>query len=140
MRRSSIDIIAQGPGGLGDRMQRLMDRLPPGPVVIIGSDIPTIGRGDIASAFRVLGRTDAVFGPADDGGYWLVGLRRTPRILRLFAGVRWSSAHALADTVRNVDGDEVSLLSTMADIDDEAGYLRWRGGHRASYNRPGCRR
>jgi rSAM/selenodomain-associated transferase 1 len=140
MRDISIDIIAQGPGGLGDRMQRLMDRLPPGPVVIIGSDIPTIGRGDIASAFRVLGRTDAVFGPADDGGYWLVGLRRTPRILRLFAGVRWSSAHALADTARNVDGDEVSLLSTMADIDDEAGYLRWRRGHGASYNRPGCRR
>ena len=118
--------VGQGTGGLGERMQRLMDRLPPGPVVIVGSDIPGIGRRDIAAAFRALGAGDAVFGPAEDGGYWLVGQRRTPRILRLFAGVRWSSEHTLADTLRNLEGGQVAHLRMIADVDDEAAYLRWR--------------
>jgi uncharacterized protein len=123
-----IAVMAQGPGGLGERMQRVMDGLPPGPVVIVGSDIPGIGRGDVAAAFRALGGHDAVFGPAEDGGYWLVGQRRIPRTLRLFEGVRWSSAEALRDTLANLAGRKVALLRTMGDLDGEADYLRWRRG------------
>ena len=52
--------------------------LPPGPVVVIGSDIPGITARHIAEAFRLLGRHAFVFGPARDGGYWLVGARRRP--------------------------------------------------------------
>jgi rSAM/selenodomain-associated transferase 1 len=89
----------QGTGDLGRRMARTFRRLPPGPAVIIGSDIPAIRPAHIAAAFKALGRHHAVFGPAEDGGYWLVGLRRRPSLPRtLFAGVRWSSADALADT------------------------------------------
>jgi hypothetical protein len=123
-----VAVARQGPGGLGERMQRLMDRLPPGPVVIVGSDIPGIGRRDIAAAFGALKSSDAVFGPACDGGYWLVGQRRTPRTLRLFEGVRWSSGHTLADTLANLKGRKLSLLRTISDIDGEADYLRWRRG------------
>jgi uncharacterized protein len=123
-----IAVVPQGPGGLGERMQRVMDGLPPGPVVIVGSDIPGIGRGDVAAAFRALGGNDAVLGPADDGGYWLVGQRRVPRKLRLFEGVRWSSAETLGDTIANLEGRRVALLRTMGDLDGEADYLRWRGG------------
>src|SRR4051812_39605323 len=72
----------QGAGDLGERMRRPMRRppvgLPPGPVVVIGSDIPGIRRHHIAEAFRVLGSHSFVFGPARDGGYWLVGARRRP--------------------------------------------------------------
>jgi uncharacterized protein len=121
-------VMAQGPGGLGERMQRVMDDLPPGPVVIVGSDIPGIGRGDVAAAFRALGGSDAVLGPADDGGYWLVGQRRVPRVLRLFEGVRWSSEETLADTIANLEGRKVTLLRTMGDLDGETDYLRWRRG------------
>ena len=128
MAARGIAVIPQGPGGLGERMQRVMDELPPGPVVIVGSDIPGIGRGDVAAAFRALGGNDAVFGPADDGGYWLVGQRRTPRVLRLFGGVRWSCAETLEDTLGNLKGRKVSLLRTMGDLDGEADYLRWRRG------------
>ena len=96
--------IAQGRGDLGRRMQRLMQRMPPGPVAIVGTDVPGITPTLIAQAFRRLGRHDAVFGPAADGGYWLVGMRRRPRLLRPFAGVRWSSEHALADTLANLSG------------------------------------
>jgi uncharacterized protein len=128
VRGRGIAVVPQGPGGLGERMQRVMDVLPPGPVVIVGSDIPGIGRGDVAAAFRALGGHDAVLGPADDGGYWLVGQRRIPRTLRLFEGVRWSSEETLGDTIANLEGRKVSLLRTMGDLDGEADYLRWRRG------------
>jgi uncharacterized protein len=128
MEARGIAVIQQGPGGLGTRMQRVMDDLPPGPVVIVGSDIPEIGRGDVAAAFRALGGHDAVLGPAEDGGYWLVGQRRVPRVLRLFENVRWSNAETLGDTIANLEGRKVSLLRTLGDLDGEADYLRWRRG------------
>jgi len=123
-----VVVRPQGPGGLGQRMQRVMDHMPPGPVVIIGSDIPSLSRGDIAAAFRALGDSDAVLGPAEDGGYWLVGQRRLPRVLRLFGGVRWSSPHTLDDTQANLKGRKPAHLRWMADIDGEADYLSWRRG------------
>lgn len=119
----------QGGGGLGERMQRIMKRARPGPVVIVGTDIPTITAPDIAAAFRALGHADAVFGPAGDGGYWLVGLRRAPRVLAIFGGVRWSSAHALADTKANLAGRVVAEVSVLNDVDGAADLARERGRH-----------
>lgn len=118
--------IAQGSGDLGARMQRVFDRLPPGPAVIIGSDIPDLGACHVAEAFRRLGRCDAILGPAEDGGYWLVGLRRRPAIARIFAGVRWSSRYALADTLANSRGLKVGFLEKLADVDTAAEWQRWR--------------
>ncbi|GJD48067.1 Phosphoenolpyruvate guanylyltransferase [Methylobacterium crusticola] len=117
----------QGGGDLGARMQRLVADGPPGPVVIVGSDIPGIRAADIAAAFRVLGRREAAFGPAEDGGYWLVGARRRPRRPDFFRDVRWSSPHALADTLRNLAAP-AGFVRSRADVDDEAGWRRWRRG------------
>ncbi len=94
--------ISQGEGGLGQRMQSLFDRMPPGPVVIVGSDIPAVRPAHIARAFDLLGSADAVFGPATDGGYWLVGLKRSVRQLVPFEGVPWSTEETLAATVANL--------------------------------------
>jgi glycosyltransferase A (GT-A) superfamily protein (DUF2064 family) len=103
-------------------MQRIFDRLPPGPALIVGTDVPGITPSHIAHAFHLLGRHDAVFGPAADGGYWLVGLKRRPRVLRIFAGVRWSSPHALADTLANLRGRwSVAFIATLNDVDDVNG-------------------
>ena len=55
---------AQGPGDVGARMGRLMAAMPPGPVVIVGSDIPALRPCHVAAAFRALGNHDAVLGPA----------------------------------------------------------------------------
>jgi rSAM/selenodomain-associated transferase 1 len=116
--------IGQGSGDLGRRMARPLGRrapgrLPPGPVVIVGSDIPDLGRRHALAAFAALGRADLVFGPAEDGGYWLVGLSARARILDPFRGVRWSTAHALADTRANLDGRwRVALLERLADLDE----------------------
>jgi glycosyltransferase A (GT-A) superfamily protein (DUF2064 family) len=87
--------------------------------VLVGSDIPGLSRDDIAAAFRALGRADAVFGPAEDGGYWLVGLGPR-RPARPFAAVRWSTRYALADTLTNFAGRRVALLRTLRDVDTAA--------------------
>ena len=113
-------VLAQGQGDLGKRMGRLFETLPPGPVVIVGSDIPGITPEHVFKAFQSLGAHDWVFGPAADGGYWLVGARRRPVIRTPFDGVRWSSPHALADTLANLNGRKVAFVETLRDVDDGA--------------------
>ena len=119
--------IPQGQGDLGERMQRAFRHLPPGPVVLIGSDIPAIRSHHIRAAFKALGSADAVFGPATDGGYWLVGLRRRPKLLSPFQDVRWSSEHALADTLSNLNGMHVSRVATLQDVDHATDLATTRG-------------
>ena len=118
--------IPQGDGDLGARMARVMAMLPPGPVVIVGTDTPAIRTAHIQNAFRLLGDHDAVFGPATDGGYWLAGLKRRPTVPRIFENVRWSTEHALADTLENFKpGHRIALLDQLEDVDDGASYARW---------------
>lgn len=117
--------LKQGSGDLGARMEGPMRRLAPGPVVIVGTDIPDLGRRHVAAAFRALGKHDAVFGPAVDGGYWLVGLKRRPVVPPLFRRVRWSSEHALADTLAGLPkGFRIAFLETLEDVDDGASWSR----------------
>lgn len=113
-----VSVVPQGGGDLGARMDRVMQTRPPGPVVIVGSDIVGITRADIADAFARLGEADAVFGPALDGGYWLVGLKRRPHVPRAFEGVRWSSSATLADTLENLAGCKVAMLGEKRDVDE----------------------
>ena len=108
----------QGRGDLGDRMGRLMRSMPPGPVLIVGGDIPGLDAPHVARAFALLGRHDAVFGPATDGGYWGVGLRRSAGVpATLFRGVRWSTEHALSDTLSTLPGLRIAMADRLADVD-----------------------
>jgi rSAM/selenodomain-associated transferase 1 len=109
--------LAQGHGDLGARMRRALARHRR--AVLVGSDIPGLAGADIAAAFRALGRADAVFGPAEDGGYWLVGLGPR-RPARPFAAVRWSTAETLSDTLANFAGRRVALLRVLRDVDTAA--------------------
>lgn len=107
----------QGAGHLGRRMVRMMRRAG-GPVCVIGADIPDITRAEIARAFAALGQNEIVFGPAPDGGYWLIGARRGGALPRAaLDGVRWSTAHALADSCAALRGRRIALVSTLADVD-----------------------
>ena len=111
----------QGKGNLGDRMGAILRHAPSGPVLIIGADIPEIAPVHIERAFRKLGSHDAVFGPAPDGGYWLVGLKRSKSVPPgLFEGVRWSSAHALKDTLLTLPDYSVGFVDTLSDVDTVA--------------------
>ena len=119
--------LPQGRGDLGRRMAQPLAALPPGPVAIVGTDIPDLAKPHIAAAFAALCSHNAVFGPAPDGGYWLAGFRRRPALLDPFAGVRWSSEHALDDTLANLPRTaRVAFLETLRDIDTPADYAAWR--------------
>ncbi|WP_093323531.1 TIGR04282 family arsenosugar biosynthesis glycosyltransferase [Shimia haliotis] len=121
--------IPQGRGDLGDRMGRILREMPPGPVCIVGADIPGISRSHIDTAFRQLGNHEAVFGPAPDGGYWLVGLKRSaPPPRGLFENVRWSTEHALADTVATLTGHRIGTIATLSDVDTVQDLQALRGG------------
>ena len=120
---------------LGARMAHALAAAPPGPAILIGSDVPGISPHQIARAFHALGVVDAVFGPARDGGYWLVGVREKGLLRGVFRNVRWSSEHALADTIANLPaGRRHALVDTLEDIDDAQSWRRWRGRVRAVPN------
>jgi rSAM/selenodomain-associated transferase 1 len=118
-------VVGQGRGDLGERMRRALAACPPGPAVLIGADIPGVAAAHIAAAFRLLGRYDLVFGPAEDGGFWLVGARRSAALPPLFGAVRWSGPQALADVLANLPPRvSVGLAARLADVDDGAAYRR----------------
>ena len=99
---------------------RLLRAFSPGPVCLIGADVPGIETRHIAEAFAALGPNEAVIGPAPDGGYWLIGLRVLRVPPRLFAGVRWSTRHALADTLVSLGDLRVAQVATLRDVDKAA--------------------
>ncbi|MDG1083316.1 MAG: TIGR04282 family arsenosugar biosynthesis glycosyltransferase [Planktotalea sp.] len=110
--------VAQGRGDLGHRMSRLLRGLPNGLVCIIGADIPDITRPRIAEAFNALGNHEAVFGPAPDGGYWLIGMKRArPPRADILTDVRWSSEHALTDSARSLGDVSIAYVATLRDVD-----------------------
>lgn len=120
----------QGGGDLGQRMQKVIDDLSPGPVVIIGSDIPGITREHISQAFHAIGHADIVVGPSPDGGYWLIGFKRRPKVPRVFRGVRWSHPKTMEDTLQNAAGMRVAKLGVLEDVDEAhelAGFAGWSG-------------
>lgn len=104
-----------------------MRKLPPGPVCIVGTDIPGIRATDVRRAFRELGRNDAVFGPAEDGGFWLVGLRRRPRVFWPYANVAWSRGDTLASVLANLNGRRVAQIALHSDVDNRHDLARVSG-------------
>lgn len=110
--------MAQGPGDLGTRMACAFKAAYSGPAIIIGADAPGLRARHLRQAFRALGRADAVFGPAEDGGYWLIGLSRRRAAPDLFKNVRWSTKHALADTLKTLPRYyRTEMLESLQDID-----------------------
>ena len=109
----------QGGGDLGARMARAFAHAPPGPAIIVGADAPGLRTRHIRSAFKALHGADAVFGPAADGGYWLIGLARRRPAPDLFAGVRWSTKFALSDTQKTLPPAlKTVMLDRLTDIDE----------------------
>lgn len=122
---AGVRVIGQGRGDLGRRMSRALR--PYRVAALMGCDIPDARASDMRAAFRGLGVADAVFGPAADGGFWLIALGpRRPAVL--FGAARWSTEHALADTLRQFSHHRVGFIRSLADIDTVADYNR----HRAS--------
>jgi hypothetical protein len=121
---SEFRIIRQQGKDLGERLEnafRRLLRLHPR-CVIIGTDSPLIPSRTLRQALRELQACESVLGPCPDGGYYLIALRRTvsPGMLRgIFRRVRWSTAFAFRDTLRNLlrRGLSCSVLAECADVD-----------------------
>ncbi len=111
---------------LGDRMKMAFDRELPSAdrVVIIGSDCLDIHTTHLSTAFAALENHDIVIGPADDGGYYLLGMKeRHPMV---FDNKSWSQPSLLEETIDALRKVQKSyfLLETLSDIDTWDDYLR----------------
>lgn len=131
-----FDLLLQRGADLGERLDHaLAHYLGRGyeQVVIMNSDGPTLPADHLRQAFELLAdHVDVVLGPSDDGGYYLIGLRKpAPRVLR---EVRMSTPHVLADTLRitREDNLRVALLPPWYDVDDQASLQRLIAELRAS--------
>jgi len=132
--RVGLRWVGQGRGSLGLRMQRQINRaIREGAksVVLIGSDLPRLESADLAAGFAGLGAAagdgcDLVLGPADDGGYWLIGLYQSQP--SLLAGIPWGSDQVMGCTLERAErlGLDVGLLATRSDLDWPRDLLPWR--------------
>lgn len=109
----------QSEGGLGVRMTEafaecLQDA---DEACIVGTDILNIDQSTVQAAFDALTHNDVVFGPAMDGGYYLVAMRAPHP--RLFEGIPWSTENVLTETLARAseDGVRVTLLEPKTDVD-----------------------
>lgn len=122
-----IPVAVQGSGDLGLRMARALDCYPDENRVLIGGDIPDIHTQDLAAAFAQLQNRKAVFGPAEDGGFWLVGLQAGFRPRHLFRAVGWSRPDSLQSSLATLPpGTPIAFVRTLNDIDSIDDYRRHR--------------
>jgi rSAM/selenodomain-associated transferase 1 len=113
---------------LGERMANAFARsfeLGMDKVVLIGTDCPTLQSEQFNQAFEALTHSDLVLGPATDGGYYLIGMKR--RADYLFEGINWSTAEVLSQTlgVATAHGLHFTLLDELSDIDTQEDWERY---------------
>lgn len=118
----------QGGGDLGDRLEagfRAAFEQGKGPVLAVGTDCPGLCAGDISRAWETLQACDLVVGPAEDGGYWAIGMNSLhPEVFR---GVPWGGSDVCAITLRKAAecGLQTGLLRTQRDVDTAEDWQWW---------------
>ncbi|NPD68747.1 glycosyltransferase [Lichenicola cladoniae] len=112
----------QGEGDLGQRLDRAA-ALPP--VILLGADVPDLQVRHLEAAASALETYPAVIGPAEDGGYYLLGLARPMPFL--FDAMPWGTERVLAETMARLDrhGASYATLETLADLDRPEDLARW---------------
>jgi len=127
-RQFPIKLSRQAQGDLGRRMCAALNQaLVQGyrRAVVIGTDCADLRRGDLTTAFEALEHTDTVMQPAEDGGYVLLGARRT---LPSLHGIAWSSGREGRQTAQRLRRGGLSLVQTRIswDVDRRADWMRAR--------------
>lgn len=131
----AFTFVAQSQGDLGERMLRATNQAfgtGVDAVVVIGADCPELDAALIERAFDTLRSHPVVFGPAQDGGYYLVGLRRP--LPALFQGIAWSTGSVLVDSIARARqlGIEPRLLQELSDVDEPADLEVWEKARQTS--------
>lgn len=119
---NGITLVEQVPGDLTDRLLAALD---PAPVIFFGADTPELEQRHVLAAMAALETHELVIGPAEDGGYYLIGMR-TPMPF-LLTGMPWSTEQVLPETLRRLAaaGIEPVLLDRLADCDRPEDLDRW---------------
>jgi rSAM/selenodomain-associated transferase 1 len=114
----------QGEGDLGARMARALAATP---AIIVGADLPALTPAHVAAAAGLLTAGKVALGPAEDGGYYLLGLPAPAPFL--FGAMEWGTAAVLAETMRRLDahGRVFGTLPTLADLDRPEDLARFPG-------------
>ena len=103
---------------LGEKMQNAFQKLFAlnyQNCIIIGSDLFDLNEKMIIDAFQLLDKNDAVIGPAEDGGYYLLGLKNI--IPAIFQNKNWGTSSVFADTLKDLENLKVDLTKKLNDID-----------------------
>ncbi len=121
----AFQLVPQRGEGFGERLHFATEdilRIGFDSVCLIDSDSPTLPQSIYADAVKLLTRAGdrIVLGPSDDGGYYLIGLKRLHR--RLFQDIEWSTARVAEQTLQRADeiGVDVVILPVWYDVDDQA--------------------
>jgi rSAM/selenodomain-associated transferase 1 len=129
-RNTGLEFAAQGDGDLGARMQRALARrlASHGRALLIGTDAPALDATTLQRAATALRTHDAVFVPALDGGYALIGLARP--VPGLFEAMPWSTSRVMALTRERLAaaGIRHAELPPVHDIDEPADLVHLPGG------------
>ena len=133
------NIEIQGPGNLGTKMKRQflkthheqnLSHQIRNPILIIGSDLPSISHFELIQAIQALNHKEMVLGPSSDGGYWLIGLSKkllNPLCTWPFSGINWGSDKVLQETIRLASLNQIDyqLLQTKNDLDNIMDLSPW---------------
>lgn len=84
-------------------------------IIIIGSDMLDLSQEDLENAFKSLEKNDFVVGPAEDGGYYLLGMKKF--MPALFKNKTWGTETVLKDTLADLENENTALLETKNDVD-----------------------
>jgi rSAM/selenodomain-associated transferase 1 len=119
-RKFGLRMFPQSEGDLGEKMHLDISKvLGMGyeKAVLVGVDIPGLSADIITNAFKLLDGCDVVFGPASDGGYYLVGLKTA--VEEIFTGIQWSTRTTLRETLSKAKeaGLSIDLTDILSDID-----------------------
>lgn len=118
--RFGLGMFVQSGGDVGLRMHHAMQKLfrrGYQNVVLVGVDIPDISGSIVLKAFSLLDETDLVFGPAMDGGYYLVGLNKPDP--EIFRGIEWSTDRTLRESIARAESCKyrISFTERLSDVD-----------------------
>lgn len=117
-----LSYVEQGTGDLGDRLCTAI-RKPP--VIFVGADCPDLESNHLREAATALSDHEVVIGPAEDGGYWLIGIALAHDWL--FENMAWGTSAVLPETLKRLSdrGIAPAMLETLADCDRPEDLARW---------------
>ena len=115
-----VALVEQGEGDLGARLARVE-----APAILLGADVPDLRAGHLRAAAEALAEVPVAIGPAQDGGYYLLGFREP--VAFLFEEMVWGTGFVLAETRRRLEerGVAYRLLETLSDCDRPEDLSRW---------------